>query len=516
MKQWLVVLVLALVGCSKCGKKTVADGRIEQVLPRDAVAVVVVPKLSEAGAALKLLERVKVAGFVAPLQGFATSKAFVDELVRQVGVDPRSSVELEKVGLDSARGIGVAATLSGDAYLIVPVKDEAALHFRLETLAGKMLSASRGGEQQQGSVTVKTFSTKEGQARLAYAVANGWAFIGRDDFIPKLGKAAALTETERLAKDAELAAVQSEVAGQVAWAWLPSGSVLLQRTPLLNALVTVSLSDTALEARVLGGWKGDPELLSALTAQRGPDFSSSMPADAFLTGRYLGDAKGLGSVAGALVGPILNRAFDQTGFDLKAEVLARLTPGTVFALSLADRPPMDRGVPTFDIRKTNPFSYAHLSGLAPVSSAEAIGPTLDKVALAAPKFGAKLEKLNRDGHEVVFTTWSQGEGVHFAGRGTELLFASPIQRLDALLAKPAHPVAATVPSALSVTVDLNRLAASVRALPESAWGLGGFALKPTTVRWLDATDDLKRVQLNVSAKDKQVRATVTLSLAIAP
>ena len=66
--------------------------------------------------------------------------------------------------------------------------------------------------------------------------------------------------------------------------------------------------------------------------------------------------------------------------------------------------------------------------------------------------------------------------------------------------------------AISVVIDLNKLAGSVRALPESAWGLGGFAIKATTVRWLDATDDLKRVTISVGAKDKVVQAKVMLTL----
>jgi hypothetical protein len=54
----------------------------------------------------------------------------------------------------------------------------------------------------------------------------------------------------------------------------------------------------------------------------------------------------------------------------------------------------------------------------------------------------------------------------------------------------------------------------VRALPESAWGLGGFALKPTTVRWLDATDDLKAITVTAGAKDGQVTAALVLTLGL--
>jgi hypothetical protein len=297
--------------------------------------------------------------------------------------------------------------------------------------------------------------------------------------------------------------------------------------------VTVSLSSTALDMRVVGKWKGSPEALQALASQPAVDLTKALPPDAFLTARYTGDAKGLSAVAKDLLGPAISRAFEEGGLDVKREVLEQVQPGTVLSLSLAERPPMDKGMPAFDIRQTNPFAYAHLSGLAPVASAEKVMPTLDKVAALAPRFGAKMEKQQREGRDVFFTTWAQGQGVHFAPKGSAVAFAAPIQRLDAVLmaqvpdavsaaqvpdagvsAHVPDAKAATSPGALVVSADLGRLAASVRALPESAWGLGGFALKPTTVRWLDATDDLKAVRLVFSAQDGQVEAQVSLTLAL--
>ncbi len=485
-------------------------------MPRGAVAVVVVPSLKDAGTKLTLLERVKVAGFIAPLQGFANAKAFADEVVRQVGIDPRSASELEKAGLDPSRAMGAAVLLSGDVYLVLPVKDASALHTRLEGISFNRFGAGAGGEQKQGAVTVKTFSKQQGlPPTLGYAIASGWAFVGRDEMIAKLGQAASLGETDRLTKDEQLATALGTAGAHDVYAWLGNGSPVLQSTPFLNALVTASLSPTALEARVNGQWKEKAELLAALTPQSAQDFTALLPADAVLVGRFSGDAKGLTPIAKELLGPYVARAFDQGNFDLKTEVLDKLQPGSVFSLSLADRPPMDRGVPAFDIRQTNPFAYAHLSGFAPVTSADLVTPTLEKVALVGPKFGAKLEKQQREGKEIFFTTWSQGQGVHFAGKGSGVAFGSPIQRLDALLASSAPPTpAAAGNEALVISVDLTKLANSVRALPESAWGLGGFALKPTTVRWLDATDDLKAVSLTATAKDGKLNAAVKLSLAL--
>ncbi|MCA2977838.1 MAG: hypothetical protein INH37_06110 [Myxococcaceae bacterium] len=513
----LAVLVAVLAaGCSRCGTKAGAEAGIERVLPRNAVAVVVVPSLERSGEKLRLLEQVKVAGFVAPLQGFASARAFADALVGQLGVDVRNPAELAKAGLDPARGLAAAALLTGDAYLVLPVKDAAALHARLEGLAVNRLGAGAAGEQTVGRVVVKTFSRQQGQPpRLGYALADGWAFVAADAAIAKLPQAASLTDVDRLTADAQLTKARASAGAVDVYAWFPSGSVALQPTPLLNAFVTATLTPSAFTVDVTGQWKGAPELLAALEARPARDVAVALPADAFLTGRYTGDAAGLGALAKAAVGPLLARAFDEGGLDVRAEVLEQLEPGAVFSLSLADRPPMDRGVPSFDVRQTNPFAYVHLSGVAPVKQAAVVMPTLEKVAALAPRFGARLERQQRDGKELFFTTWSQGQGVHFAPKGATVVFASPVQRLDALLASPAAPgPMATAAHAVEVKVDLVKLSGSVRALPESAWGLGGFALKPTTVRWLDATDDLRAVTLRLGAEGGVVKGRLVLSLGL--
>ena len=175
-------------------------------------------------------------------------------------------------------------------------------------------------------------------------------------------------------------------------------------------------------------------------------------------------------------------------------------------------------MPSLDLRQTNPFTYAHLSGAAAAKSKDTVLASLEKVAALAPKFGAQMELRERpDGQKAMLTTYSQGEGVHFAPKGELLFFASPVQRLDALVksdGQGASPVTLG-DDALNVAIDLSKLSASVRALPESAWGLGGFAIKATTVRWLDATDDLKAISISVGAKEKAVQAKVQLTLGAA-
>jgi hypothetical protein len=67
-----------------------------------------------------------------------------------------------------------------------------------------------------------------------------------------------------------------------------------------------------------------------------------------------------------------------------------------------------------------------------------------------------------------------------------------------------------------VVLDLRRLSDAVKNLPSEAWGIGGFAIKATTVRWLEATDDLRAVTLSVSRKEKALQAELSLRLTPAP
>jgi len=304
-----------------------------------------------------------------------------------------------------------------------------------------------------------------------------------------------------------------------AWVFLPHGSPLLAKVPATSALATVTLSRQALTVAVDAPWKGDPAQLAAFEKKPGPDLLGYLPRDAFLVARYQGDPAQLAPFADELLGPNVTAAFREAGFDYKAEVLAGLEPGAVAAVSLAPRPPMDKGVPTFDVRQTNPFSYGHLTGVGAVKAPQTAVPTLDKVAAAAPRFGAQMtKKVDGAGQAVFVTSYSQGEGLHLAPKGGLVFFASPLERLQGLLAsdgKAGPPVQGLGDDGLAAVLDLRKLAVAVRELPEGAWGLGGFAMKASTVRWLEATDDLSGITVTAGAKDRAVQARVTLTLTMA-
>jgi hypothetical protein len=511
-------LLLGLSGCAKCGAPAAAKVvGVERVLPKGAVAAVVVPNVDAIGSKLSILEKLKFVAFAAQLQGFGDAKGFTDALVGQLGINLRSHETLDRAGIDGARPAGAAVLVTADVVLALPVKDAGRLQTFFEHLAARRFGAGVASEQQVGAVTVKLFSPSAGATpRLGYALSQGFALVAVDQGVGRLGALAAMGEGDSLASDAALQGALTRVPPtRDVYAWLPVGSPALGRVPVTSALVEAELTPQALTVAADAPWRGAAEVLEALQKKPSTDGVGYLPADAFLAARVESNVEALAQVVPELLGPFLQRAFAEGQVDLKGQVLAHLQPGTTVGVSLADRPPLDRGLPTFDLRRTNPFTYVHLSGIAPIDSPEAATAALNKVAELAPRFGAKIEPKERNGQAVFITSWSQGEGVHFAVKDRRVFFGSPIQRLDALLASAGQgpAFAGLGDDALGVAVDLHRLTASVRALPDSAWGLGGFAIKASTVRWLDAVDDLTSITLTVNAADTNVEARLKLSLA---
>ena len=81
------MMALLAIGCSKCGRVGPTVTRVERMMPKTAIAVMVVPSVKNFGERLRVLETLKVAEFAGKLQGFETPKAFSDALVGQLGID---------------------------------------------------------------------------------------------------------------------------------------------------------------------------------------------------------------------------------------------------------------------------------------------------------------------------------------------------------------------------------------------------------------------------------------------
>jgi hypothetical protein len=406
----------------------------------------------------------------------------------------------------------------------VGVKDAGALERTLGTLARNRLGAGERAEVKVDGRTLVTFR-RRGAALpvLGLLVVDEYALIGAGGVVGELGRFAALPPEQSLAGEPLLTDSLARLPKELdLYAFLPGGGGFLPKGRVQGLTLTGRIEPQALTVRADAPWQEGEKALAVLDRQAGPELLGYLPQDSFLVARFSGDPAGLSGVWPYLLGPYATRAVQQSGFDFEGEVLANLKSGAVAGLSLAPTVQLGAGVPELDLRRTNPFRYVHLAAVAEVKDAQKARGTLQKFPPVAQRFGAQVSPAQLAGHEVFLTRYRQGEGAHLAVVGERALLAAPQARLESMLgalgaAPGAGPVAPELAATLQapgfgMVLDLHRLAQAVKALPSEAWGLGGFAIKDTTVRWLEATDDLRAVTFGLSRKERALQAELTLRL----
>jgi len=532
-RSWVVLLlVLAVAGAGfavwefnqggRIGPKPARAVVIERVVPNAAVAVALTHSLEKTGQKLKIVQALKVVGFAAQLQGFDTGQALADGLISQLGIDIRSSDSMNAAGIDGSRGAAVMLLFSENPVFALPVSDEQKFRATMTKLAAQRLGAAVVMDKKAGAVTVTGFLRKDGEKpRLAYVLTQTYALVVDEKGLGDLAALASLPESDSLQADRDyltpLAEAKSRENDLIIW--FPSGSPALMLGPVVNLFATATLTPAGLEVDAVSKWKDDGSHFAAFVPQKGEDNLGYLPRDAFLIGRFNGDASKLGPWTRGFLGKPLAKVLSDSGFDVQTQVYDQVKPGAAFSLSLSEAPPLGAGMPDLDIRRTNPFAYAQLAGVARVKSPDAVVPAFEKLAAVGPKFGAQMELRTReDGQKALITTWSQGEGVHFSPKGEFVFFGSPIGRLQELVKSDGtagSPIEGLPDDAFSLVVDVTKLSASLRALPDSTWGVGGFAMKTAAVRWLDAADDLKQVRYSMGVRENRAHFHVSLKLGTA-
>src|SRR5262249_4131085 len=222
-----------------------------------------------------------------------------------------------------------------------------------------------------------------------------------------------------------------------------------------------------------------------------------LPDDAVLMARFAGQPQHLTALLGPTWSGALQDALSAAGIDFHTEGLGNLRPGAYGSLSLSPTAVLS-SMPVLDLRRTNPFRYFHLVAIGAVKDSARANEVLKRIPGVAPKFGVQLSQKQLAARKVFITSYAQGEGVDFALIDDKVVVASPLKRLEDALQQLSPEVtrqASTSRSdlapylhrgAVDVVLDVNRLSASVRSLPSTAWGVGGFAIKAAMLRWLTA------------------------------
>lgn len=374
-------------------------------------------------------------------------------------------------------------------YLVIAVADPLRFREAVRRLATNRLGATVESTREELGRSITSFARPgEAGAVLALVAVDGFALIAADEAVEELAGYAALSSPESLAEAQLLSFALAHLpATPDLYLHLPTTSNFASRAGLANSTVAVELTQKGLHLRAHLPQERTSPWLPLLQETPAVDLTAALPMDAFFFARFAGDPA-------ALV-RLWTRA---------ADPLANLESGVEVAVSLAPTANFSQ-MPSLDFRRTNPFRYFHLVAVAPVKNSQAADEMLQKL----PPLAAALGAL--------------GQGLHFAQRDRRVVAGSPMERIDQALeqlSKPANKSSgpmlgpelrkALTDRPFAAVLDLPALTQSIRRMPASAWGIGGFAIKATTVRWLDALDDLRAVTLAAYAGKEAIEVEVDL------
>ena len=523
---FLLLLAAGLTtGACTCGKSTGAKTQaLAELLPANADTVVMLPDLAVLGLKLAQVQKLKLAGFVAQLQGFSTGEEAVNALVANAGVDFRSSESMKEAGLAPERGLGVARFADGSGYAVVGVSSEEKLLKLLQNLARTRLGATQKSTHAENGLTVVTFARPgEAVGEIAAVVVGKYGLLATKVSAAALRRYATLTLPESVAGSGVLSSALKRLPPNPdVYVQQPQGGPLGADLKPLTVAVQLTREGLVVTADLPGATGAGMDVLKP---EPGPQLLPLLPGDAVLLARSGSDLRRLAPYWRSMMRPSVTAMFERAGLDVEQDLLGNLKPGAVMGVSLAPTVSLASGVPTsLDMRRTNPLGWIHLVGIGEVRDASRLKPLLGKLEAAGPKLGMTLTPSERKGHDVLLSTYSQGEGASFAAVKDRVVIAAPVRRLeDALERLDGKGTASTLEPALkealtangvAVVVDLVKLSTAVRKLPSEAWGVGGFAMKATATRWLEATDDLKALVVTARSTPESLQAQLTLRLVL--
>jgi hypothetical protein len=486
-------------------------------VPIDADVVVLVPQTLRLGQSLQHLSQLKIFGLLASLAGLGDDGgAFVEQLKREQGFDPTTAEGLAAAGLDPRGALIGAHSPQGYTVTVFPVADAAKFDAAIAKLVKERLRATVRAESE-GMVT---YAPPKGAPVAAWARRGGWAAFAtgplctnamvaalHQDAAHSLQAQAAYTTFEAAHRDADLV-LYAPGAGLSKQLGLEGGLRLAATLAAhqLRAVAELPLSTAQATA------------LASLQGGAGSELVGRLDPEAFLLARTSLDPAALWPVAQQLLPPQLGRQLVMAGVR-PAEALANLTPGTAMSLSLPASMDLAR-MPSFDPRETNPFRYLYLAALGQVKDPAATRATLDGLQKFGPGPGTQLQRRDVGAVPVYTFTYALGDGASIALDGSRVAISGGAERMAPLLARAPGAGASLPPevaarfnaAGLAAWLDVSRVVKNLRALPDSAFGLGGFAIRAALLRWLTAIEEIHDALLLADAKADATGTTLRLEL----
>lgn len=509
--------VAALSSCTCPGRQ--AGPPPERFVPAAVELALVVPEAGRAARELAALHAA-VAGF----PGGAELVQSRGTLAAQLGFDPLDPKALRDAGIEPRRGAAIASyPLPGRGaadparLLVLPVGDAAKLDALFARIARDRLGAVQRASETRGTVSITTFATAPGATpALAYAVVERTALLAAGPLAAEVvAGAAARPPPESLAEAAPWKTARRALGDRyAAILFVPPGSRRLAGEWALKDGVALATSGGAEGVRLgaavlLGDREASFRALAANGAAAG--LVARLDPRAPLAGRFDGDFSALGRKLLPLL-PARERArLAARGIDPQHDVLDLLAPGAAIALSLP--PSLDLAAVSEEAVRADPLLVGHFEAVLPVRDAAAAAALSERIAprravrAKPPRGGPRAVAANPGPSAPAATdpaTWRvvtpSGEIAWTVDAEARRIVAAggPPGALDALRARlggagpgfepPTRASAAALQGGLGGAVlDPRKLVASVRALPDDAFGTGpsGFVVRSVVDRFLE-------------------------------
>ncbi len=491
----------------------------------------VVKDLGRLGQVAAELEKTKLAELAAIAYGAKGTEDFAGPIVRQMGFDPRKPEGFREAGVDGTKGLAYGGDEQGAQLLVIGVADAGKLDAYVAGLAQKLGATSRAEVQLPAAPGAKaiTFAAEGQPPALAYALKGGWAVIAvQQGAVDGVGRALARPREQSLEKSADWTALATKLGDRDVLLWAPPDLKLGKRskTPESGVAVGVRASRTGVNARlVLPQTPMQLAVLKPAGTPAGMELVPHLPPKSFFALRLGGEPQALQPLLELVVPRRIAIRLKKAGFDLGSDVLGLLKPGIAVGVGLAEGLNFSGGIPGAEggVDTFNPFQFVNLSLYARVKDPAAAAATLEKLAASDDKFGMEVTARGEGAAKVYTATYSQGEGMTWGLVGDALIATggtNQFEQAKARLQKADPPLTVEDPAAKQVFdgaasaahLDMPRLVGALRAVPESAYGVGGFRIKEIMETWIAMLDEVKGVTASFTVDDTSLTVDADLGL----
>lgn len=532
-------------------------------IPKTSAQIAIIPSADQIARDLDRLANHELIARALDLFGQAGPDKIFSQVAQVVGADIRDARALAAIGIASDKPIfAFGPNLKDAPALALPVADRGAIEAWIDSMALARLGAKPAREEDLNGHSARIHAIQpEGAPALTSVQSGGYLYVGSGPAgLDTLKAAFAIEREASLASDASFDAFAKSLDRPSLYGrgmfsrmgWSIGAAVTLDpdrlalRLSLPNAPRPPSTSTASERASLnlpLTGRAAPRDQIARLNpsahffAQTGIDPAALValrPQNSLLT-RFAGQILRL--------------------FNLDIDTLAgELEPGMALSIRLAPEAnlmALTRGLN--GMRGVNPFDIAHVELVAQVKSEERAREILDRVASLAPVIGASAQRFTREGKPIddgqiatggptalsaiqalasaaglslkagtpnpaeTAHRWTYryrlGEGLTFELDGRRLFVSGGRDVAEALATRsPAQEVPHSLDASdLVLHTDLGALIANLRALPESSFGIGGFAIKSSLDRWLGAFDSLNALRLTARQEGDFLHLDANLS-----